>query len=88
MAALSRLITFLFKAMTETYTQLLTESQPQIITNDDENAVNLAHIERLLNADNLTADEEKILQLLSLLSEQYEAIAPVGGVRDGIYSCG
>ena len=61
--------------MTKTYSELLAEIQPQIITNDAENDANLAHIERLMNAENLTSDEEKILNLLLLLSEHFEGKA-------------
>jgi hypothetical protein len=57
------------------YTDLLIEIQPQIITNDAENDVNLAHIERLWNIENRTPEEEKIFDLLLLLSEQFESKA-------------
>ena len=58
--------------MPKTYSELLLETQPQVITNDAQNDANLAHIERLMNFENLTSDEEKILDLLLLLSEQFE----------------
>lgn len=58
--------------MAKTYSDLLLETQPQIITDDAQNDANLAHIERLMAAENLTPDEEKILALLLLISEQYE----------------
>jgi hypothetical protein len=56
---------------TKTYSELLAEIQPQVITNDEQNAVFLAHIERLWNIDR-TPDEEKLFDLLLLLSEQFE----------------
>ena len=58
--------------MAKTYNELLLEIQPQAITTDTENEVNLAHIERLMSMENLTPDEEKILELLLLLSERFE----------------
>ena len=58
--------------MAKTYNELLLETQPQAITTDTENEVNLAHIERLMSMENLTPDEEKILELLLLLSERFE----------------
>ena len=58
--------------VTDNYTNLLIETQPQIITNDAQNDANLAHIERLMAIENLTPEEEKILDLLLLLSEQFE----------------
>lgn len=58
--------------MTKTYNDLLLETQPQVITSDTENDANLAHIERLTHLENPTEDEEKILNLLLLLSEQFE----------------
>ena len=58
--------------MAKTYNELLLETQPQAITTDAENEVNLAHIERLMSMENLTPDEEKILDLLLLLSENFE----------------
>jgi hypothetical protein len=54
------------------YSELLAEIQPQIITNDEQNDANLARIERLWNIENRTSDEEKILNLLLLLSEKFE----------------
>lgn len=56
----------------KTYSELLLETQPQVITNDAQNDANLAHIERLMNSENLTPEEEKILDLLLLLSEEFE----------------
>ena len=56
----------------KTYSELLAEIQPQIITNDAENDANLAHIERLWSIENRTPDEEKLFDLLLLLSEQFE----------------
>ena len=58
--------------MAKTYNELLLETQPQAIATDAENEINLAHIERLMSMENLTPDEEKILDLLLLLSEHFE----------------
>ena len=58
--------------MAKTYNELLLETQPQAIATDAENDVCLAHIERLMSMENLTPDEEKILDLLLLLSEHFE----------------
>ena len=58
--------------MAKTYGELLLETQPQAISTDAENDVCLAHIERLMSMENLTPDEEKILDLLLLLSEKFE----------------
>jgi hypothetical protein len=57
---------------TKTYSELLAEIQPQVITNDAENDANLAHIERLWSIENRTPEEEKLFDLLLLLSEQFE----------------
>jgi hypothetical protein len=54
------------------YIDLLVETQPQIITNDEQNDANLAHIERLWNTENRTPDEDQILDLLLLLSEEFK----------------
>ena len=59
------------QSKTKTYGDLLIEIQPQVITNDAENDANLAHIERLWNIDR-TPEEEKLFDLLLLLSEQFE----------------
>ena len=59
------------ESKTKTYGDLLIEIQPQVITNDEQNAVFLAHIERLWNIDR-TPEEEKLFDLLLLLSEQFE----------------
>ena len=56
---------------TKTYSELLAEIQPQVITNDEQNAVFLAHIERLWHIDR-TPEEEKLFDLLLLLSEHFE----------------
>ena len=56
----------------DNYTNLLIETQPQVITNDAQNDANLAHIERLMVIENLTPEEEKILDLLLLLSKEFE----------------
>ncbi len=55
-----------------TYSELLAEIQPQVITNDAENDANLAHIERLWSIENRTPEEDKLFDLLLLLSEQFE----------------
>jgi len=57
---------------TKTYSELLAEIQPQVITNDAENDANLAHIERLWSIENRTPEEDKLFDLLLLLSEQFE----------------
>jgi hypothetical protein len=59
------------ESKTKTYGDLLIEIQPQVITNDEQNDANLAHIERLWNIDR-TPKEEKLFDLLLLLSEQFE----------------
>ena len=60
------------EGLTKTYTDLLIETQPQAITNDEQNDANLAHINRLMAIENRTPEEEKILDLLLLLSEKFE----------------
>jgi len=59
------------ESKTKTYGDLLIEIQPQVITNDAENDANLAHIERLWNIDR-TPEEDKLFDLLLLLSEHFE----------------
>jgi hypothetical protein len=60
------------ESKTKTYGDLLIEIQPQVITNDEQNDANLAHIERLWNIENRTPEEDKLFDLLLLLSEQFE----------------
>jgi HTH-type transcriptional regulator/antitoxin HigA len=54
------------------YGDLLVEIQPQVITNNVENEIALRNIERLLAIPQPTSEEERILQLLLTLVEEYE----------------
>ena len=56
----------------KTYNELLVETQPQVIATEAENDACLAHIERLMSIENPTQEEQKILNLLVLLSSHFE----------------
>ncbi len=57
---------------TQVYGQLLAEFQPQVITNEAENERAIALAETLANKNNLTFEEEKLLELLITLIEKFE----------------
>ena len=52
---------------TKTYSELLTEIQPKVITNDAENDANLAHIERLWSIENRTPEEDKLFDEVAMV---------------------
>jgi HTH-type transcriptional regulator / antitoxin HigA len=55
-----------------TYGQLLAKSQPKPILNEEDYAVALAEAEILMSQEELTLEEETLLELWALLIEEYE----------------
>ncbi|NQE35778.1 hypothetical protein E5S67_03514 [Microcoleus sp. IPMA8] len=56
------------------YSSLLSQYQPRIIKNEDENETFLEIVEDLLSRKNLSPEEDTLLELLVKLIEDYEEI--------------
>ena len=54
------------------YSRLLSQYQPRIIKNEDENEIFLEIVESLLSRKNLTPEEDTLLELLVKLIEDFE----------------
>ncbi len=54
------------------YSSLLSQYQPRIIKNEDENEIFLEIVESLLSRRNLTPEEDTLLELLVKLIEDFE----------------
>jgi len=54
------------------YSSLLSQYQPRIIKNEDENEIFLEIVENLLSRNNLTPEEDTLLELLVKLIEDFE----------------
>ncbi|MBD1814058.1 transcriptional regulator [Microcoleus vaginatus DQ-U2] len=54
------------------YSSLLSQYQPRIIKTEDENEIFLEIVEKLLSRNNLTPEEDTLLELLVKLIEDYE----------------
>lgn len=54
------------------YSSLLSQYQPRIIKNEDENEIFLEIVESLLSRENLTPEEDTLLELLVKLIEDFE----------------
>ncbi|HBK99301.1 MAG TPA: transcriptional regulator [Microcoleaceae bacterium UBA10368] len=54
------------------YSSLLSQYQPRIIKNEDENEIFLEIVEKLLSRNNLTPEEDTVLELLVKLIEDFE----------------
>jgi len=54
------------------YSSLLSQYQPRIIKNEDENEIFLEIVESLLSRKNLTPEEDTLLELLVKLIEDFE----------------
>lgn len=57
----------------QAYGQLLAKSQPKPILNDADYELALAEVESLMSKEELTPEEETLLNLWALLIEEYEA---------------
>ncbi|MGL5064179.1 MAG: helix-turn-helix domain-containing protein [Microcoleus sp.] len=57
----------------QAYGQLLAKSQPRPILNDTDYELALAEVESLMSKEELTPEEETLLNLWALLIEEYEA---------------
>jgi HTH-type transcriptional regulator/antitoxin HigA len=58
----------------ETYSKLLVEFQPQVITSEEEYDQTLAAVEKLMACKNRLPEQTAILKLLVALVEDYESI--------------
>jgi len=56
----------------ESYSSLLSKYQPRIIKNEDDNEIFLEIVESLLSRNNLTPEEDTLLELLVKLIEDFE----------------
>ena len=54
------------------YSNLLSQYQPHIIKNEDENEIFLEIVESLISRNNLTPEEDTLLELLVKLIEDFE----------------
>jgi HTH-type transcriptional regulator/antitoxin HigA len=54
------------------YSSLLSQYQPRLIKNEDENEIFLKIVESLLSRENLTPEEDTLLELLVKLIEDFE----------------
>ena len=54
------------------YSSLLSQYQPRIIKNEDENEIFLEFLESLLSRENLTPEEDTLLELLVKLIDDFE----------------
>lgn len=54
------------------YGELLSEAQPEVIRDDQQNQMYIAYLERLTSKPSVTPAEEKLIALLTLLVEEYE----------------
>jgi HTH-type transcriptional regulator / antitoxin HigA len=55
------------------YAQLLFETKPEVITGERQNQAYIRKLEELASRKSVSAAEEKLIALLTLLIEQYEA---------------
>jgi HTH-type transcriptional regulator/antitoxin HigA len=75
-------------ALTASYVALLSEIKPEVIRDEKQNRAYLRQLERLTSKRSLTRAEEKLIDLLAVLIEDFEAkhypvpeATPVGIVR-------
>ena len=54
------------------YGKLLSETQPEVIRSEAQNQLYIQKLEQLTARENITAAEEKLISLLTLLVEEYE----------------
>ena len=55
------------------YAQLLFETRPEVITSEQQNQAYIRKLEELTGLESVTAAEKKLIALLTLLVEEYEA---------------
>ncbi|MGH9580384.1 MAG: helix-turn-helix domain-containing protein [Terriglobales bacterium] len=60
-------------AFAHDYGSLLSETQPGVIQNEEENERLTARLEELVSRGSLTAAEEKLVELLTLLVNEFES---------------
>ncbi len=54
------------------YGALLSETQPEVVRNEEQNQVYIQKLEELTSRESVTPAEEKLIALLTLLVEEYE----------------
>lgn len=54
------------------YAKLLSETQPEVVRNEEQNQVYIQKLEELTGRESVTPAEEKLIALLTLLVEEYE----------------
>ncbi len=54
------------------YGELLSETHPEVVRNDEQNELYVRKLEELTGRDRVTAAEEKLIALLTVLVEEYE----------------
>lgn len=69
------------------YGELLSETQPEVVRNDEQNERYIQKLEELTSREIVTPAEEKLIALLTLLVEEYEDqnyVVPQAGPLDVI----
>ena len=61
------------KAPAIEYARLLSEARPEVIHADEQNAIYIEMLERLTSLENETPAQRKLIDLLTLLIEEYES---------------
>ncbi len=61
------------KALAIDYGALLSETRPEVIQSEQQNAVFINLLEQLTGLENVSAAQEKLIALLTVLIEQYES---------------
>jgi len=59
-------------ALAVAYAELLSETRPEVIRAEKQNQEYIARLEELTSKQNVTAAEDKLIQLLTVLVEQFE----------------
>jgi HTH-type transcriptional regulator/antitoxin HigA len=59
-------------APTISYGKLLSEAQPEVVRNEKQNQLYIQKLEELTSRDKVTAAQEKLIALLTVLVEEYE----------------
>ncbi len=54
------------------YAELLSETQPEVVGSEEQNQFYIQKLEELTSREKVTAAEEKLIALLTLLVEEYE----------------
>jgi len=60
-------------ALTANYAALLSETRPEVVRDDKQNQVYIRRLEELTSKKSVTRAEEKLIELLAVLIEDFEA---------------